>query len=34
MFDHLYAELPPYLKEQKAALAREIAQGMKEDPNG
>ncbi len=30
MFDHLYAELPPYLAEQKAALAREIAQDRKE----
>lgn len=30
MFDHLYAELPPYLSEQKDALARELAKTRKE----
>jgi pyruvate dehydrogenase E1 component alpha subunit len=34
MFNHLYAELPPYLAEQKAALAREIAHGPKEGDDG
>ncbi|HSJ54095.1 MAG TPA: pyruvate dehydrogenase (acetyl-transferring) E1 component subunit alpha [Anaerolineae bacterium] len=32
MFEHLYAELPPYLQEQKEELARELAQ--KEDSHG
>ena len=27
MFDHAYAEMPPYLKEQKADLARELSGG-------
>jgi pyruvate dehydrogenase E1 component alpha subunit len=26
MFDHLYAELPPYLQEQRDELARELAE--------
>ena len=32
MFEHAYAEMPPYLKEQKEAFAREVA-GMMEDKN-
>jgi pyruvate dehydrogenase E1 component alpha subunit len=32
MFEHLYAELPPYLEEQKAEFAREQAE--KEDSHG
>ena len=34
MFDHAYAELPPYLKEQKAELARELTAGGKEGNHG
>ena len=34
MFDHAYAEMPPYLKEQKAELARELAAGGKEGNHG
>jgi hypothetical protein len=30
MFKHVYAELPPYLQEQKDDLARELAE-MEED---
>ena len=26
MFDHAYAQMPPYLKEQKEAFARELAE--------
>jgi len=32
MFDHLYAEMPPYLQEQREELARELAQ--KEESRG
>jgi pyruvate dehydrogenase E1 component alpha subunit len=32
IFDHLYAELPPYLREQRDELARELAD--KEEENG
>jgi pyruvate dehydrogenase E1 component alpha subunit len=34
MFDHAYAELPPYLIEQRAELARELAEQQKEGQNG
>jgi pyruvate dehydrogenase E1 component alpha subunit len=34
MFDHAYAELPPYVKEQKAELARELSEGGKEGNHG
>jgi pyruvate dehydrogenase E1 component alpha subunit len=34
MFDHAYAEMPPYLKEQKADLARELSEGGKEGNHG
>jgi pyruvate dehydrogenase E1 component subunit alpha len=34
MFDHAYAEMPPYLKEQKADLARELSEGDKERRHG
>ena len=34
MFNHAYAELPPYLKEQKAELARELSEGEKEGGHG
>lgn len=34
MFDHLYAELPPYLDRQKSALAGEIAASGKEVQHG
>ena len=32
MFEHLYAELPPHLQEQREELARELAQ--KEESRG
>ena len=34
MFDHAYAEIPPYLKEQKADLARELSMIDKEGKHG
>jgi len=34
MFEHAYAELPPYLKEQKQALERELADLNKEAKHG
>ena len=34
MFDHAYAEMPPYLKEQKADLARELSGGGEEGSHG
>lgn len=34
MFDHLYAELPPYLQAQKAELAQNLQAVKKEEPNG
>jgi pyruvate dehydrogenase E1 component alpha subunit len=34
MFDHAYAEMPPYLKEQKADLTRELAEGGEEGNHG
>jgi len=34
MFDHLYAELPPYLQAQKATLARELEEGEGEEQHG
>jgi pyruvate dehydrogenase E1 component alpha subunit len=34
MFNHAYAEMPPYLKEQKADLARELAAGGEEGKHG
>ena len=34
MFAHAYAEMPPYLKEQKADLARELAGGGEEGNHG
>ena len=34
MFDHAYAEMPPYLKEQKADLARELSEGGEESDHG
>jgi pyruvate dehydrogenase E1 component alpha subunit len=34
MFDHAYAEMPPYLKEQKADLARELSGGGEEGIHG
>jgi pyruvate dehydrogenase E1 component alpha subunit len=34
MFNHAYAEMPPYLKEQKADLARELAAGGEEGNHG
>ena len=34
MFDHAYAELPAYLKEQKADLARELSAGGEEGNHG
>lgn len=34
MFDHAYAELPPYLKEQKEELAQELAASKEEASHG
>jgi pyruvate dehydrogenase E1 component alpha subunit len=34
MFDHAYADLPPYLKEQKADLARELSEVGEEGDHG
>ncbi len=34
MFDHLYAELPPYLRAQKAQLAEDLASGNGEMSHG
>jgi pyruvate dehydrogenase E1 component alpha subunit len=34
MFEHAYAVMPPYLKEQKEAFARELAQKEKEGNHG
>jgi hypothetical protein len=34
MFDHAYADIPPYLKEQKADLARELSMIDKEGKHG
>ena len=34
MFDHAYAEMPPYLKEQKADLARELSGDGEEGNHG
>jgi len=34
MFEHTYAEIPPYLKEQKEAFARELAEKGKEEDHG
>jgi len=34
MFAHAYAEMPPYLKEQKADLARELSGGGEEGNHG
>jgi len=34
MFEHAYAEMPPYLKEQKADLARELSGGGEEGNHG
>jgi len=34
MFAHAYAEMPPYLKEQKADLARELSEGVEEGNHG
>ena len=34
MFEHAYAEMPPYLKEQKAELARELSGGAEEGNHG
>jgi pyruvate dehydrogenase E1 component alpha subunit len=34
MFEHAYAEMPPYLKEQKADLARELSEGAEEGNHG
>jgi pyruvate dehydrogenase E1 component alpha subunit len=34
LFDHAYAELPPYLSEQREELARELARKNEEDENG
>ena len=34
MFDHAYAEMPPYLKEQKADLARELSESGEEGDHG
>ena len=34
MFEHAYAEMPPYLKAQKKAFARELAQRQKEGDHG
>ena len=34
MFDHLYAELPPYLQTQRAQLAEELNRGKREERHG
>jgi pyruvate dehydrogenase E1 component alpha subunit len=34
MFEHAYAEMPPYLKEQKADLVRELSEGAEEGNHG
>jgi len=34
MFEHLYAEMPPHLLEQRAELERELAEKGKEADNG
>jgi pyruvate dehydrogenase E1 component alpha subunit len=34
MFDHAYAEMPPYLEEQKAELARELSEAAEEGDHG
>jgi pyruvate dehydrogenase E1 component alpha subunit len=34
MFDHAYADIPPYLKEQKADLARELSKIDEEGKHG
>ena len=34
MFAHAYAQMPPYLKEQKADLARELSGGGEEGNHG
>jgi pyruvate dehydrogenase E1 component alpha subunit len=34
MFEHAYAEMPPYLKAQKEAFARELAEKQKEGAHG
>jgi pyruvate dehydrogenase E1 component alpha subunit len=34
MFDHAYADIPPYLKEQKAVLARELSKIDEEGKHG
>ena len=34
MFEHAYAQMPPYLKEQKADLARELSGGGEEGNHG
>ena len=34
MFDHAYAEMPPYLREQKADLAKELSEAGKEGDHG
>jgi pyruvate dehydrogenase E1 component alpha subunit len=34
MFDHMYAEMPPYLKAQKEAFAKELAEMKEEGKNG
>jgi pyruvate dehydrogenase E1 component alpha subunit len=34
MFEHAYAELPPYLKEQRAELAEELKVMHKEKQHG
>ena len=34
MFEHAYAEMPPYLRAQKEALVRELAQKQKEGDHG
>jgi pyruvate dehydrogenase E1 component alpha subunit len=34
MFDHAYAEMPPYLKEQKADLVRTLSEGGEEGSHG
>jgi pyruvate dehydrogenase E1 component alpha subunit len=34
MFEHAYAEMPPYLKEQKAQLAKELTELGEEGKHG
>jgi TPP-dependent pyruvate/acetoin dehydrogenase alpha subunit len=34
MFDHAYAEMPPYLQEQKAQLAKELSELDQEGQHG